>query len=145
MEIKNTLSPDSTVFVPDNIEPRDSSFDVEQSSELPFGIPDTELSETEDSTWNEVPYNEEEAQPTLPPMLPVASVMYHGAIIMHPHKWIKHLHTVRSEFKKQIKICDHGTVGSFHLLTLTWNWVRTVLLEKYKYSFTSEVKWAIVQ
>ena len=48
---------------------------MEQSSELPPGIPDTELSKTEDSIWNELPYREEKAQPILPPMLPAASLM----------------------------------------------------------------------
>ena len=72
---KNIPSPESTIFVPDNIEPRDSSSDAEQSFELPPGTPDIELNETEDSIWNELPYREEQAQRILPPMLPAASVL----------------------------------------------------------------------
>ena len=48
---------------------------MEQSSELSPGNPDTKQSETEDSIWNKLLYKEEQAQPTLPPMLPAASVM----------------------------------------------------------------------
>ena len=51
------------------------SFDEEQSFDLPPGNSDIEQSETEDSTWNELPYKEKQIQPTLPPMLPEASVM----------------------------------------------------------------------
>ena len=71
LEPKNIFSTESTIFVRDNIERHDPSFDVEQSSELPPGIPEKELSATED----ELPYKEEQAQPTLPPMLPAASVI----------------------------------------------------------------------
>ena len=46
-----------------------------QSSELPPGLPDTELNETEDSLRNELPYSEEQVAPALPPILPTASVM----------------------------------------------------------------------
>ena len=60
--------------------------------------------------------------------------MYHGTIILRPHRRIKHLRTVHSDFKEQITICDHGTIGLFHLLTLTSKWVRPVLPEKYRYS-----------
>ena len=49
--------------------------DVVQSSETPHGIPDLELNETEDSLWKELPHKEEQGRPTLPPMLPAASVM----------------------------------------------------------------------
>ena len=48
---------------------------MEQSSELPPGNPDIELSETVDSIWKELPYKEEHTQPISPPMLPAASVM----------------------------------------------------------------------
>ena len=58
--------------------------------------------------------------------------MYHGAIILHPHRRINHLRTVHLDFKEQIY--DHGTIGLFHLLTLTSKWLRPELLEKYKYS-----------
>ena len=68
-------SPESNIFVPNNIKPHDSSLDVKQSAELPPGIPDIELSETEDSIWNELPHREDQAHPTLPPMLQGASVM----------------------------------------------------------------------
>ena len=40
LEPKNISSPELTISVPDNIEPRDSSANVEQSSELPPGNPD---------------------------------------------------------------------------------------------------------
>ena len=59
--------------------------------------------------------------------------MYHGAIILLPHRRIKHLRTVYPDSKEQITIWDHSTIGLFHLLTLTLKWVRQVLLEKYKY------------
>ena len=49
LEPKNISSQESAIFVPDNIGPHDSSFNVEQSSELRPGNPDMELSETEDS------------------------------------------------------------------------------------------------
>ena len=58
LEPKNISSPELTISVPDNIEPRDSSVNVEQSSELPPRNPDIELSETVDSIWNELPYEE---------------------------------------------------------------------------------------
>ena len=48
LEPKNISSLESTIFVPDNVEPHDSCFNVEQSSELRPGNPDIELSETED-------------------------------------------------------------------------------------------------
>ena len=41
LEPKNISSPESTIFVPDNIELRDLPLDVGQSSGLPLGIPDT--------------------------------------------------------------------------------------------------------
>ena len=79
---------------------------MEQSSELPPGISNIELSETEDSIWNELPYKEEQAEPTLPSMLPAVSVMetpqmYHRSIILRPHRRIKHLHTMCLDFKEQ--------------------------------------------
>ena len=40
LETKNISSPESTIFVPVNVEPHDSFFIVEQSSELPPGNPD---------------------------------------------------------------------------------------------------------
>ena len=40
LETKNISSPESTIFVPVNVEPHDSSFIVEQSSELSPGNPD---------------------------------------------------------------------------------------------------------
>ena len=87
--------------------------DVGQSSESPPGIRDLELSETEDSLWNEFPHREEQAKPILPPMLPAASwKMY--KIIPHLHCLIEHLHMAHSDFKEQITICDHDTIGSFH-------------------------------
>ena len=51
------------------------SLAVGRSSESAPGIPDLELSETEDSLWNELPNRDEQAKSTLPPMLPAASVM----------------------------------------------------------------------
>ena len=68
----NISSPESTIFVPDDIEPHDSPFDVEKSSELPPGNPDIEQSDTEGSIWNELPHKEEQTQSTFPPVLPVA-------------------------------------------------------------------------
>ena len=56
-----------THIVLDNIEPHDWSFIMEQSSKVPPRNPGIELSETEDSIWNELPYKEEQTQPTLPP------------------------------------------------------------------------------
>ena len=75
LEPKNISSPESTIFVPENEEPHDSSLNVVKSSELPPGCPDIELSEIEDSMWNELPYKEEQTQPTFPLMLSTASVM----------------------------------------------------------------------
>ena len=60
--------------------------------------------------------------------------MYHELIILHLHYLIEHIHTVRSDFKEQITIWGHDIIGSFHLLTVTLKWVRTVLLGKYKHS-----------
>ena len=45
LEPKNMSSPESTIFVPDNIEPHDWSFSVEQSSKLPPGSLDIDQSE----------------------------------------------------------------------------------------------------
>ena len=42
LEPRNISSPESTTFAPDNMEPHDSSLDVEQSSKLPPGNPDIE-------------------------------------------------------------------------------------------------------
>ena len=111
--------------------------DMGQSSELPLGIPDIELSETEESLWKKLPYRERQAHSTLPPMLPAASVMETPqnvpGTILQLHNLIEHLHAVRSNFKEQNTICDDDTICSFHLLTMTLKWARTVLLEKYKY------------
>ena len=63
------------MFISHNIEPCDSSLDVKQISELPPEIPDIELSESEDSIWNELPYTEKQTQPTLPLMPSATSVM----------------------------------------------------------------------
>ena len=75
LEPKNISPPESIIFVPDNIESHDMPLDVGQSSESSPGIPDTELSETEDSIWNESLHKEEQAQFILPAMPPAASVM----------------------------------------------------------------------
>ena len=56
--------------------------DVRQSSESPPGIPDLELSETEDSLSNELPCRKDQAKPTLPPMLRT-SVMEKGPSKAH--------------------------------------------------------------
>ena len=74
-EPKRGFSPESLISAADNIEPHDMPLDVGQSSESSPGILDLELSETEDLLWNKLPYKEEEAKPTLPPMLPAASVI----------------------------------------------------------------------
>ena len=75
LEPKRGFSPESFVSVADNIQLHNMHLDVEQSSESPSGIPDLELSETEDSLWNELPYKEEQAKPTLLPVPLAASVM----------------------------------------------------------------------
>ena len=138
LEPKRRFSSESLISVADNIEPHDMPSDVGQSSEPPPGIPDLELSEfeTEDSLWNELLYREQLANPTLPLCYQQhqswrLNKMYQALIILHLHSLIKHLDTARPDFKEQITIYDHDTIGSFHLLTVTLKWVRIVLLEKY--------------
>ena len=60
-------------------------------------------------------------------------------IFSDPHRRIKHLRTFHADFKKQITICNHGTIGLFHLLTLTSKWIRPMLLKKYKYSLNTRL------
>ena len=48
---------------------------MEESSKLSPGNSDIELNETEDSIGDELPYKEEQTQPTSPPVLPAVSVM----------------------------------------------------------------------
>ena len=60
---KNISSPESAILVPDNMEPHDSSFNVEQISKLPPRNPNTQLSEIEESIWDELSYKEEQQSP----------------------------------------------------------------------------------
>ena len=75
--------------------------DVGQILVSPPGIPELELSETEDSLWNELPYKEEQAKPSLPPIGYQEHQswrlhrMYHGLIVLHLHCLIDYLHTMR--------------------------------------------------
>ena len=48
LETKRRSSPESLISVVDNIELPDMPLEVGQSSELPPGLPDSELSETDD-------------------------------------------------------------------------------------------------
>ena len=113
-----------------------------QSSELPTGILDLEFSETENSLWSELLYREGQAEPTLPPILRAASVM----VTPQNVQWTDHRSPSQfdrtpsySAFVFQRKHYYfqpryNRLIGSFHLLTMTLRWARTVHLQKYKYS-----------
>ena len=56
LERKRKSSPKSPIFAQNDIESNDIPLDVGQSLELPYGIPDIELGQTEEPLWNELPY-----------------------------------------------------------------------------------------
>ena len=113
---------------------------MEQSSELPPGIPCIKLSKTEVSKWNELPYGEEQAQPTLPSKLPAASVME------TPQNVPWNNHSAPSQTDQTPLYSAFGFQRTDYDLQPRHNrfisfadtdfkiWARAVLLEKYKYS-----------
>ena len=141
LEPQAISSPESTIFVPNNIEPHDSSLDVERrlNYHLEFLIQSLVKLRTQLQYGTNYPTERNKHSPVYllcyqqRPQWRLHK-MYHGIIILRPHRRIKPLHTVRSDFKEQITTCDHDTIGLFPLLTLTSKWTRAVLLEKCKYS-----------
>ena len=55
-EPKRRSSQKSPIFAQNDIKSDDIPLDVGQSSDLPYGISDIELGQTDQPLWNELPY-----------------------------------------------------------------------------------------